>query len=291
MDLVAETPIPSTAVKADPTIGLALGAGGARGFAHIPVFEVFDELGIKPALIAGSSMGAILGAGYAAGMSGRDIRNYTLELADNRGLVLNRFWSLRPASIRALGGFRLGQFNLPRLLRAFLPSQIPESFAELRLPLTVIATDYYGQCEMVRSEGDLREALSASAAIPALFAPVSVGGRLMIDGGIFNPVPYDHLVGKTDIMVAIDVIGAPEGNGSSMPNRIDSLFGASQLMMQSHMALKMKICQPDIYIRPEVNSYRVLDFFKAREILEICDRLKDPLKRDLAARMEDFVRR
>lgn len=291
MDLVAETPIPSTAVKADPTIGLALGAGGARGFAHIAVLEAFDELGIKPAVIAGSSMGAILGAGYAAGMSGRDIRDYTLELADNRGLVLNRFWGLRPASIRALGGFRLGQFNLPRLLRAFLPPQIPESFSDLSLPLTVIATDYYGQCEMVRSEGDLYEALSASAAIPALFAPVTIDGRLMIDGGIFNPVPYDHLVGKTDIMVAVDVIGAPEGDGSLVPNRIDSLFGASQLMMQSHIALKMKICQPDIYLRPEVNSYKVLDFFKARQILEACDRLKDPLKRDLATRIEDFVRR
>lgn len=291
MDLVAETPIPSTAVKADPTIGLALGAGGARGFSHIPVLEVFDELGIKPALIAGSSMGAILGAGYSAGMSGRDIRDYALELADNRSLVLNRFWSLRPASIRALGGFRFGQFNLPRLLRAFLPPQIPDTFADLKLPLTVIATDYYGQCELMRSEGDLYEALSASAAIPALFAPVTIDGRLMIDGGIFNPVPYDHLVGKVDIMVAIDVIGAPEGDGSAVPNRIDSLFGASQLMMQSHIALKMKICQPDIYIRPEVNAYKVLDFFKARQILEISDRLKDPLKRELAARMEDFVRR
>ncbi|MFL0692216.1 MAG: patatin-like phospholipase family protein [Agrobacterium tumefaciens] len=291
MDTVAETPIPSGAVKADPTIGLALGAGGARGFAHIPVLEVFDELGIKPALIAGSSMGAILGAGYAAGMSGRDIREYTLQLADNRGLVLNRFWGMRPANIRELGGFRLGQFNLPRLLRAFLPPEIPETFEELRLPLTVIATDYYGQCELVRTEGDLYEALSASAAIPALFAPVTIDGRLMIDGGIFNPVPYDHLVGKVDIMVAIDVIGAPEGDGSLMPNRIDSLFGASQLMMQSHIALKMKICQPDIYIRPEVNSYKVLDFFKARQILELCDRLKEPLKRDLSARMEDFARR
>jgi NTE family protein len=291
MDTVAETPIPSEAVKADPTIGLALGAGGARGFAHIPVLEVFDELGIKPALIAGSSMGAILGAGYAAGMSGRDIRDYTLQLADNRGLVLNRFWGMRPANIRELGGFRLGQFNLPRLLRAFLPPEIPETFAELRLPLTVIATDYYGQCELVRTEGDLYEALSASAAIPALFAPVTIDGRLMIDGGIFNPVPYDHLVGKVDIMVAIDVIGAPEGDGSLMPNRIDSLFGASQLMMQSHIALKMKICRPDIYIRPEVNSYKVLDFFKARQILELCDRLKEPLKRDLSARMEDFARR
>ena len=91
--------------------------------------------------------------------------------------------------------------------------------------------------------------------------------------------------------IAIDVIGAPEGDGSAVPNRIDSLFGASQLMMQSHIALKMKICQPDIYIRPEVNAYKVLDFFKARQILEAADRLKEPLKRELSERIEDFIRR
>jgi NTE family protein len=291
MDQIAETPIPSSGIKAVPSIGLALGAGGARGFSHISVLEVFDELGIRPKLIAGSSMGALIGAGYAAGMSGREIREYALELADNKARVLNMFWGLRPASIRALGGFRLGQFNLGRILRTFLPPQIPNSFAGLSLPLKVVATDYYGQCELIRSEGDLYEALSASAAIPALFAPVTIGDRLMIDGGIFNPVPYDHLIGEADILVAIDVIGAPEGDGTHVPNRIDSLFGASQLMMQSHVALKMKICQPDIYLRPDVNGFRVLDFFKARQILEAADRLKEPLKRDLSERIEDFIRR
>lgn len=291
MDQIAETPIPSTGRKADPTIGLALGAGGARGFSHISVLEVFDELGIRPKLIAGSSMGAIIGAGYASGMSGRDIREYALDLADNRARVLNMFWGLRPASIRALGGFRFGQFNLRRILRAFLPPQIPETFAALNLPLKVVATDYYGQCELIRSEGDLYEALAASAAIPALFAPVTIDGRLMIDGGIFNPVPYDHLIGEAELLVAIDVIGAPEGDGSHIPNRIDSLFGASQLMMQSHVALKMKLFQPDIYLRPDVNGFRVLDFFKARQILEAADRLKEPLKRDLSERIEDFIRR
>ncbi|MGL3606041.1 patatin-like phospholipase family protein [Rhizobium sp. G187] len=292
MDSIADSATPPANRSGDPTIGLALGAGGARGFAHIVVLEAFDELGIRPNVIAGSSMGAILGAGYASGMSGRDIRAYVLELADNRSLVLNRFWGLRPSTIRdALGGFRLGQFNLPRLLKAFLPPQIPQDFASLGLRLKVVATDYYGQRELVCVEGDLQEALAASAAIPALFAPVVIDGRLMIDGGIFNPVPYDHLVGEADILVAVDVIGAPEGDGSLVPNRIDSLFGASQLMMQSHVALKMKICQPDIYLKPEVNSYRVLDFFKARQIFEICESLKEPLKRDLAARIEDFVRR
>jgi NTE family protein len=292
MDIIAETPIPSSGTHVQPTIGLALGAGGARGFAHVPVLEVFDELGLKPSIIAGSSMGALIGAAYAAGMSGRDIRDYALHLADNRAQVLNRLWGLRPASMRdALGGFRLGQFNLQRVLQAFLPPEIPTHFTGLGIPLKVMATDYYGQCEQICDHGDLYEALAASAAIPALFAPVTIKGRLMIDGGIFNPVPYDLLIGEADITIGVDVVGAPEGDGSLMPNRIDSLFGASQLMMQSNVALKMKICQPDIYLRPEVNSFRVLDFLKARQIFEASEGLKDGLKREISARMEDFVRR
>ncbi|CAH0339684.1 patatin-like phospholipase family protein [Rhizobium sp. CECT 9324] len=292
MDIIAETPIPSSGTHVQPTIGLALGAGGARGFAHVPVLEVFDELGLKPSIIAGSSMGALIGAAYAAGMSGRDIRDYALHLADNRAQVLNRLWGLRPASMRdALGGFRLGQFNLQRVLQAFLPPEIPTHFTGLGIPLKVMATDYYGQCEQICDHGDLYEALAASAAIPALFAPVTIKGRLMIDGGIFNPVPYDLLIGEADITIGVDVVGAPEGDGSLMPNRIDSLFGASQLMMQSNVALKMKICQPDIYLRPEVNSFRVLDFLKARQIFEASEGLKDGLKREISARMEDFIRR
>lgn len=292
MDSIVETALPSSGSRPQPTIGLALGAGGARGFAHVPVLEVFDELGLKPAIIAGSSMGALIGAAYAAGMSGRDIRDYALHLADNRAQVLNRLWGLRPASMRdALGGFRLGQFNLQRVLQAFLPPEIPTHFTGLGIPLKVMATDYYGQCEQICDHGDLYEALAASAAIPALFAPVTVKGRLMIDGGIFNPVPYDLLIGEADITIGVDVVGAPEGDGSLMPNRIDSLFGASQLMMQSNVALKMKICQPDIYLRPEVNSFRVLDFLKARQIFEASEGLKDGLKREISARMEDFVRR
>ncbi|UJW76223.1 patatin-like phospholipase family protein [Rhizobium sp. SL42] len=292
MDSIAETALPSLGSSSQPTIGLALGAGGARGFAHVPVLEVFDELGLKPSIIAGSSMGALIGAAYAAGMTGRDIREYALHLADNRAQVLNRLWGLRPASMRdALGGFRLGQFNLQRVLQAFLPPEIPTHFTGLGIPLKVMATDYYGQCEQLCDHGDLYEALAASAAIPALFAPVTIKGRLMIDGGIFNPVPYDLLIGQADIIIGVDVVGAPEGDGSLMPNRIDSLFGASQLMMQSNVALKMKICQPDIYLRPDVNAFRVLDFLKARQIFEASDGLKDGLKREISARMEDFVRR
>ncbi|QLF69528.1 patatin-like phospholipase family protein [Peteryoungia desertarenae] len=286
MQHVATTSEAPEVKSADPTIGLALGAGGARGLSHIIVLEALDELGVRPSIIAGSSMGAIIGSGYAAGMSGKEIRDYSLNLADNRNLVLNRLWGLRPASMRdALGGFRLGQFNLERILAAFLPEQIPEKFEQLSVPLLTVSTDYYGQAELVSRSGDLRLAVSASAAIPALFRPVTINGRLMIDGGIFNPVPYDHIQQDADIIIGVDVVGGPVGHVSQMPNRIDSLFGASQLMMQSNIALKLKLGAPDIFLRPNVNEFRVLDFLKARQILEAAESLRDPFKRELDAKI------
>jgi NTE family protein len=113
--------------------------------------------------------------------------------------------------------------------------------------------------------------------------PVVIDGRVMIDGGIFNPVPYEPLIGKADIVIGIDVVGAPEGDGVTIPNRIDSLFGSSQLMMQALIAAKVKLNPPGLLLRPEVNRFRVMDFLRADEILQASLHIKDELKRFLDA--------
>ncbi|BCH65068.1 MULTISPECIES: patatin-like phospholipase family protein [Rhizobium/Agrobacterium group] len=274
-----------------PTVAVALGAGGARGLAHIHVLEALEEMGIEPVAIAGSSIGAIIGAGKAAGMSAAEMRDHALETVGKRNEVFKRIWGLRPPTMRhAIGGFRLGQFNLERILRAFLPSRIPDDFSGLGIPLKVISTDYYGHCEQVSEDGDLYQALAASAAIPALFMPVMLNGRLMIDGGIFNPVPYEHLMGLADIVIGIDIVGGPVGV-DDIPNRIDSLFGASQLMMQSHLALKLKLGPPAIFLRPPVNGFGVMDFMKAKQIFEVSAPVKDEVKRALEAQFALLAQR
>ncbi|MDQ0319323.1 NTE family protein [Pararhizobium capsulatum DSM 1112] len=271
-----------------PSIALALGGGGARGIAHIHVIEVLDELGLRPKMIAGSSIGAIMGAAMAAGMRGTDIRSHTLTAISRRGELMNRLWRLRPASfVEAVkGGLGLGRFNLERVLDAFLPDAIPRDFADLAIPLKIMATDYYGQSEHVCARGDLRQAIAASAAIPALFRPVKIDGRVMIDGGVYNPVPFDHLHGKADIVIGVDVVGGPEGDGKTLPSRIDSLFGSGQLMMQSIIAMKLRAHPPDIFLRPEVNRFRVLDFLRAEEVLTATAGVRDDLKRALEAAIE-----
>ncbi|MBY4610001.1 patatin-like phospholipase family protein [Rhizobium sp. 9T] len=275
-----------------PTVAVAFGGGGARGLAHIHIIETLDELGIRPVAISGSSMGAIMGAGMAAGMSGAEIREHALTTVGNKTAVVARIWGLRPATVRdaVAKGIRIGQFNLERILRAFLPAELPARFEDLLVPMKVITTDYYGQNEVIIEDGELFPALAASSAIPAVFMPVRLRGRVMIDGGISNPVPYEPLMDLADIVVGIDVVGAPEGDGTHIPNRMESIFGSGQLMMQTAISLKLKLCQPHIFLRPTVGRTGVMDFLKARDVLAMSVGVKDELKfaldREIEARLK-----
>lgn len=271
----------ASAKSGDPTFAVAFGGGGARGLAHIHVIEALDELGIRPVSIAGSSIGAIMGAGMAAGMTGRDIHDYARSILGRRAEVASRMWNARPDTLREMvqGGLRVSQFNVERIVKAFLPDAIPDTFAGLKIPLKVTATDYYGHHLVVFSEGDLHKALAASAAIPAVFRPVQHGERVLIDGGIYNPVPFDLVQDEADIVIAIDVVGAPEEGLRKRPNSIDLMFGATQLMMQSIIAGKLCQGQPDILLRPAVSGFRVLDFLKIDQVMGDTVAIKDELKR------------
>ena len=284
MDGTAARPTKGRA-STGPTFAVAFGGGGARGLAHIHVIEALDELGIRPVAIAGSSIGAIMGAGMAAGMTGRDIHDYARSILARRSEVAARMWRARPINFAdvSAGGVRFGQLNVERILRAFLPEQVPQNFAELTIPLSVTATDYYGHALAVFDDGDLISALAASAAIPALFRPVRRGGKLLIDGGIYNPVPFDLLEDKADVVIAIDVVGAPTPNSRRTPTSVELMFGASQLMMQSITAMKLKTRRPTILLRPPISGFRVLDFMKIDALMRETAGIKDELKRAVAA--------
>jgi NTE family protein len=271
-----------------PRFGIAFGGGGARGLAHIHVIEALDELGVRPVAIAGSSIGAIMGAGMAAGMSGRDIHDHARSILGTRAQVATRMWRARPGTFAEAmeGGLRVSQFNVERILKAFLPEAVPETFEELEIPLKVTATDFFGHKLAVFSEGELHSALAASAAIPAVFRPVARGGRMLIDGGIYNPVPFDLIEHDADITIAIDVVGAPTEEERKRPTSVDLMFGATQLMMQSIIANKLQQCRPDILIRPPVSRFRVLDFLKIDAVMAETAAVKDEVKRAVEAALE-----
>lgn len=271
-----------------PTFAIAFGGGGARGLAHIHVIEMLDELGIRPVAIAGSSIGAIMGAGMAAGISGKDIRAHCRNVLGNPVEVINRIWKTRPASLGEAmeAGLRISQFNVERILKVFLPQAVPEHFQRLEIPLKVTATDFYGHELVVLEEGDLLSALAASAAIPAVFRPVRRDGRLLIDGGIYNPVPFDLLAGMSDIVIAIDVVGWPEEISGEDPGSVELMFGASQLLMQSIISTRLQTMQPDILLRPPVSRFRALEFLKVEAILEESAAIRESLKEAVTQAVE-----
>lgn len=268
-----------------PTIGLALGGGGARGLAHVLMLEVFDELGIRPRIIAGTSIGAVFGAAYASGLSARLIRAHAEETLSQRFDIVRQLFSARSEPILKILNIlpvRSALLKADALLELLLPSRIARDFAGLQIPLKVVATDFYAQEQVVLQEGPLRQAVAASMALPALFSPVTIGGRLLMDGGLVNPLPFDVINGEADITVAIDVSGAPLGPGKHPhPSAFSALMSSSQILQRSIVREKLRARQPDIYIDVDVDEFYVLDFHRFKQVLDASAPAKAQLKRQL----------
>jgi NTE family protein len=268
-----------------PILGLALGGGGARGLAHLIVLETLDELGLRPDVISGTSIGAIYGAGYAAGFSGKMLRAHTEELLSARVDLIRQVISARADPIGKFLNFlpiRAALLNAETLLDSILPSKMPVSFEALSIPLRIVATDFYAQEAIVLSSGPLQRAVAASMALPALFSPVMLDGRAAVDGGLVNPLPFDVIAGEADITIAIDVSGAARGDAKGAhPSAIEVLMASSQILQRSIVREKLRAQQPDIYIDCAVDAFTVLDFHRFREVLASAAPAKEQLKRQL----------
>ncbi len=277
------------ATRPEPGLGLALGGGAARGLAHIVVLEVLDELGVRPAMIAGASMGAMVGAAYAGGMAARDIREHVLQVLGKPAELARRLLGMGSSETSL---FSLLNFSISRgvmidglaLLEAFMPPQVPELLEELPVRMLISATDFYGVEEVVFRSGPVREAVAASIAIPAVIAAPRVNERLLVDGAIVNPVPFDLLqqAGCRPV-IAVEVTGRPmprlKADGSMRkPGMTDLGIGAMQIMQLKLAALKRASSPPELWIDPPLDDYRAYDFLKAREILERADAMRDAIR-------------
>jgi NTE family protein len=267
-------------------IALALGAGGARGLSHIAVFEVLDELGVKPVSIAGSSIGAVAGALYAAGMNGKALRRYVIDLAHNRAEVWRRLMLARVGTIGDMfgGDFTAAvRLDAEKLIAQFLPDLVPDDFGALDIPLAVVASDLYGRREVAFAAGPLKPALAASIALPTIIRPVVLGERVLIDGGATNPLPFDLLRGRADVIVAVDISGPPALDRKDLPNTIESLYATVLVMTSAIINEKLKHEAPDLLVQPDVGSFRALDFFQASAILRVAEAGKTDIRAKLEA--------
>lgn len=252
-------------------IGLALGGGGVRGLAHILVLEVLDELGMRPSIISGTSMGAIIGAIYSSGVKATEIKeritkHLILKEDTWRDVIEKRADLLKWANAFSASFKRGGFINAKGFFRHVFAEIKANTFEELEIPFMAIAADYWTAEEIVFEKGDLIPALMASMAVPGVFAPVAHDGRILVDGGVVNLVPYDHLLDKVDLTIAVDVSKIRNPGKHEIPNILESVLGTFNIMQRSALAEKMSIRKPDLYVQPEIHGIRMLDFSKIEEV-------------------------
>jgi len=272
-----------------PTIGIALGAGGAKGIAHIPMLEALDEMGITPHRIAGCSIGAVIGALYASGLSAAEIKDKIARLAITksdtvRGVFsdkkISKWWGMLDSDFRGSG-----LIKAESIMAALCEDRSCENFEELAIPFAVVATDFWECRSVVLDSGPLKPAVQASMALPGIFTPVELDGRVLIDGGTMNPVPYDLLSDSCDIVIAIDINSGSPAEPGSVPGYFNNLFGSIQIMQQAIIQQELRAQRPDIYVKPELSDFRTLHFYKVDKIYQEAQTAKEELKRELGEKL------
>ena len=265
-------------------INLALGGGGARGLAHIVMLEAFDELGLKPHRLAGTSFGAVVAALYASGIAAAEIRADVEQLIGGRRRFKDLFGRRELAHWFKFVDleFRRGGLLRGKRFQAFLKHRMPaRDFAHLKIPLKIVAADFWSWEPVVFDRGDLATAVKASMSVPGVFAPVRIDGRLLIDGGAVDPLPYELWQDACDTTVAIEPVPVRVRDPRRNPRMLDAVFTTIQIMQRSIVAEKIKRNPPDLLIRPKIADVRLMEFHKAAQIFAEAEPEKQRLKREL----------
>ncbi|MGW1454152.1 patatin-like phospholipase family protein [Salegentibacter agarivorans] len=268
----------------DLKVGLVLSGGGAKGLAHIGALKVIEEAGIRIDYIGGSSMGAIIGGLYASGYTAHELdsifheTNFNILIQDNLPRSAKSFYEKEDAEKYAISlpfddfkigfpaGLSRGQniYNLMSQLTMHLGNV--DDFEELPIPFFCVAADVETGEEVILDEGSFAQAVSASGAIPSIFSPVSLNGRLLTDGGVANNYPVEELRKRgAEVIIGVDVQDSLV-NKDDLRNVFDILAQISNFRTISDM--KEKIPKTDIYIKPDISPFSVLSFEKGEAIID-----------------------
>ena len=248
------TTIPSPVItKRLPKIGLALGGGAARGFAHIGVIQVLEEAGIKPDLVVGTSAGSLVAAIYASGKTGAQLQTVA-ETMEEAALT---DWILPFLSRGMLRGEALARY-----VSSQVGGKTIESFP---MPLGIVATDLHSGQGVLFMRGDTATAVRASSAVPAVFQPVKIGTREYVDGGLVSPVPvrYARQMGA-EVVIAVDISATPESNPAL--GTLDILLQTFAIMSRSINIFELK--EADVAVRPALAGVSSADFASKRRSIE-----------------------
>jgi NTE family protein len=256
-----KTSVPAGTISGEQTlfpkkplkIGLVLGGGAARGFAHIGVIQVLEEAGIKPTLVVGTSAGSLVATLYASGKNGTQLQ----KVAETMEEATFADWTLPIFSRGMLRGEALARY-----VSAQVNGRVIENMS---MPLGIVATDLNSGQGMLFQRGDAATAVRASSAVPALFQPVKIAGREYVDGGLVSPVPvrYARQMGA-ELIVAVDISSAPEGNTAN--DTVQVLMQTFNIMIKSINYFELR--EADVVIRPLLNDVGSSDFGARRRSIE-----------------------
>ena len=253
-EVVVQPEVPQVpAPKKVPKLGLALGGGAARGFAHIGVIQVLEENGIKPDLVVGTSAGSLVAAFYASGKTGAQLQ----WLADTMDESQLTDWTIPFMSRGMLRGEALGRYVNSQLNGA--------KIEDLKMPLGIVATDLQTGDGILFRRGDIATAVRASSAVPSVFEPVRIGNKDYVDGGLVSPVPVRSARQMgADIVIAVDISSRPEDAKTS--DMLKVLLQTFSIMGKSISQLEM--AQAEVVVRPALPDVGSAEFAARQKSIE-----------------------
>lgn len=270
--------------KHDVKVGLVLSGGGAKGLAHIGALKVIDSLGVKIDYVAGTSMGAIIGALYASGYSGKQLDSifkkvdFDKIISDDLPRSSKAFYERNNSEkyaitlpfdklkIKLPSALSRGQNTYSLLSKLTLHVSDIHDFSKLPIPFFCIGTNVETGQAVILDQGNLTQSVMASGAFPSLFQPIEINGELLIDGGVVNNYPIDELKAKgMDIIIGVDV---QDGLASR-----EELTSAPEVLLQINnfrtiKDMKKKAKKTDIYIKPDITDFTVVSFSEGKKIIE-----------------------
>ena len=247
-----ETP-PAPVLRKTPKLGLALGGGAARGFAHIGVIQVLEENGIKPDLVVGTSAGSLVAAFYATGKTGAQLQ----WLADSMDESQLTDWSMPFMGRGMLRGEALGRYVNTQLNGA--------KIEDMKMPLGIVATDLQTGEGILFRRGDIATAVRASSAVPSVFEPVRIGNKDYVDGGLVSPVPvrFARQMGA-DIIIAVDISSRPED--AKTTDMLKVLLQTFSIMGKS--ISQLELAQAEVVVRPVMPDVGSAEFTARKKSIE-----------------------
>ena len=283
-------PLSALATEARPKIGLVLSGGAARGLAHIGVLKALDEQGIQIDAIAGTSMGAVVGGLYASGYTPAELERIALEMdwqqalsdapprkdvpfrrkQDDRDFLVKQKISFRDDGTLGLPlGVIQGQ-NLAMVLESLLVhTSDNRDFDKLAIPFRAVSTDIATGEKVVFRKGHLPQAIRASMSIPAVFAPVEIDGRLLVDGGMVDNIPVDVARDMgVDVVIVVD-IGNPLRDRKDLSTVLDVMNQSITLMTRKNSEAQLATLKPgDVLIQPPLSGYGTTDFGRVPQLID-----------------------